>query len=151
MEYIIFGLSKHISPLIDNGKKLYDKTSADTLEFIQNGIWSCQVCVNAQTKLFHTELDSTYTIISVPKQNICYYNQTSFEFKIKETEIISIPMTCGTSFAFSAHMLTHKQTANISKGYDGTLPFINIASFGNKRLFTHLRKSLHRYEMKDNN
>ena len=35
-----------------------------------SGLWQSQVCINAQTGIFHTENNCTYTLISVPNYYI---------------------------------------------------------------------------------
>ena len=105
--------------------------------------WSSQICINAMTKLFHTELDSTYTVISVPhqKKDTCL---PSFQFKIKEDTILEVPLQEGTTIIFSAYMLTHRQNLVIDESLKNMYPFFNVASFGNMRLFTHMRKTIQR-------
>ena len=46
-----------------------------------------------------------------------------------------------TTILFSGKYLTHRQHCKLSKGYNGELNFINIAGYGNNRLFSHARSS----------
>ena len=58
------------------GYKLQAKYGDICLEGVkssESGLWQSSVCVNAQTRIFHTEKDSTCTVITVQlqkKQNI---------------------------------------------------------------------------------
>ena len=45
---------------------------------------------------------------------------------------------------FSGKYLTHRQHCDISKGYNGEVNFINVAGYGNNRLFSHSRSSLNK-------
>ena len=58
--------------------------------------------MNARTHEFHTENDSTYTVIIIPKQEELSKgkHEYSFLFNIKEKHNISIRLTAGTSFVF---------------------------------------------------
>ena len=68
---IIPRLKVLISPII---KVAYDnqKTHGDiNLKLTSThdvGLWQSAICTNAQTKIFHTEKDCTYTLITVPNQ-----------------------------------------------------------------------------------
>ena len=104
----------------------------------------CQhICVNAETKEFHTEHDCTYTLISIPKQR--HMNQLStrydFLFILTEKQSISIHLTPGVTFMFSGLFLKHRQNKSNESSND---TFFNFASYGNKRLFHHIRKTLNR-------
>ena len=51
--------------------KLQEKYGSICLEGVKSsgyGLWQSSVCINAQTGIFHTEKDSTYTVITVPSQ-----------------------------------------------------------------------------------
>ena len=71
-----------------------------------------------------------------------------FIFKINDETNISFNMLSHTSFMFSGTMLTHRQHCN--DGYkskqkrEGINPFFNVASYGNEKLFRHIRTSLNR-------
>ena len=63
---------------------------------------SC-ICVNAQTTHLYTENDCTYTVITVPKQNIKKKpnDDYTFLFELKKGETIGIKIPHGISFTFS--------------------------------------------------
>ena len=108
------------------------------------GSWSSNLCVNATTDLFHTEDDCTYTIISVPLQSKSQ-NKYKFLFQLNESSTIGIELIPNTSFMFSGMLLTHRQAVDDQVMNDqGSDISINISSYGNKRIFSHIRKSFER-------
>ena len=114
----------------------------------KDGCWQSSLCINAITKEFHTEKDCTYTLISIPLQD-CNHKKNKahrydFIFKINDRKHISIKLTPGTSFIFSGLYLTHHQNMSVDNETINESNFFNIASYGNKRLFTHLRKTINK-------
>ena len=101
------------------------------------GILPAFINVDASTKILHTERDTTYTIISVPKQE-----QNSlgihFQFCLTKSTSLFLNMQSLTTFAYSAFFLTHRQN------HDSGRNNINISSYGNQRLFFNARKSIKR-------
>ena len=95
----------------------------------------------------HVEEDVTYTSIVVPEQNSklqkFHGNKYEFLFMLNETNIIALPMIENVSFIFSGIFLVHCQNGNESKKKDESV-FINLSSYGNKKLFNHMRKSFFR-------
>ena len=64
-------LQKNISPHISNLQNHFDLFDAEKTEEIylqKNDILNAHLYLNAQTRVKHTERDSSYTIISVPPQ-----------------------------------------------------------------------------------
>ena len=110
-----------------------------------DGLWQTNISVNARTTSFHTENDSTYTVISIPKQeaNSERKDEYSFLFKVKDKNNISLRLTEGVSFVFSGKLLTHRQSCNFPVNMKGET-FINFSSYGTKRLFSHIKKSFER-------
>ena len=105
------------------------------------------MCLNAQTKLKHTECDSSYTTICVPCQEIertetGLYNKAEFEINISEDEAIVIPLEIGTTLVYSGYLLTHRQ--QIRKKNDTVKPFVNIVSYNSQKMFNHLMESFRR-------
>ena len=114
---------------------------------IADGCWQSSICVNAETKQMHTEHDCTYTLISIPKQVIpkdtkCF-PKYDFLFKLTNNQSINISLKPGISFMFSGLFLTHRQNKSKVTQHD-KMPFFNMASYGNKRLFHHIRKTYNR-------
>ena len=105
------------------------------------GIWQSSLSVNAVTKGLHTEDDVTYSTISVPLQKIkSAERKYHFIFQLNRKCIVSLPLIEGTTLLFSGKLLTHRQSCNVFEAMDDEL-FFNFASYGNKKLFNHIRKS----------
>ena len=109
----------------------------------KNGIMNVHVCINAQTKIMHTEADSTMTVIGVPFQPDPNYGMLNpqFYFNVTKTETIVINMKEYSTFSFLGYMLNHQQVMSNNPNKN---IFINIASYGNKRLFHNILKSIKR-------
>ena len=119
----------------------------------KNGILNAHLCLNAQTKMKHTECDSSYTTITVPphdieKTNTGTYNKAEFEFNLTDNEAIIIPFDIGTTLIYSGFMLTHRQ--QIKKMNENIKPFVNIVSYNSQKMFNHLMESFRR-DIKLNN
>ena len=109
---------------------------------------SCQFNINATTKYSHTERDSSYTIIHVPRQNQVYDN-FSFYFKISCNEELQIQLKPNTTISYSSYLLTHSQ--RINEDFDsGKNHFVNISSYFSKRLFDNISTSLNRIQIQKN-
>jgi hypothetical protein len=108
-----------------------------------DGCFQSCICINAETQTYHTEHDCTYTMITIPSQTHTKKSTIVYDFLFELTskQSINIPLEAGVSFIFSGLFLKHRQ--NKSHGIctaDNT--FFNIASYGNKKLFYHLRKTM---------
>ena len=103
-----------------------------------SGLWSSCVSVNATAGILHTEKDCTYTLITVPKQHkmVKGYN---FLFHLNTENICQLSLNEDISLLFSGLCLSHKQIYDVLPVKDDDL-FINLSSYGNQKLFTHLRK-----------
>ena len=125
-----------------NGKlKNFERTRS-----YNNGLWQSALCFNAQTKVFHTENDCTYTVISVPKQSkttSLANAEYNFLFKFQDRQILGINMLPGVSFIFSGKFMTHKRYCNVDV-HPRDNCFVNFGSYGNERLYRHIRKSFTR-------
>jgi hypothetical protein len=150
MDKLLPNIRSIISPCIDTAYQLQNGTKDINLMKVSssnNGCWQSSICINAETKSFHNEHDCTYTLIAIPDQD--FFNTKSkdeeynFIFKLSPDNMVHIDLIAGISFIFSGHFLTHRQS---KKCCDESLNsvFYNIASYGNKRLFNHLRKSINR-------
>ena len=105
------------------------------------GVWQPSLCINALTKYMHTEDDVTCTTISIPLQK--YHSadrQFHFMYQSGHKCIVSLPLIAGTTVLFSGKLLTHRQTCNVHEATDDEL-FIIFASYGHKRLYSHIRQS----------
>ena len=104
--------------------------------------------MNAKTAVLHIEEDTTYTLITVPKQ--CKIgnskenkNRTYFIFQINPKQNIAIGMNMKLSFTFSGNFLTHRQHCNATINQDNS-QFVNIACYGNNMLYSHIKASISR-------
>ena len=93
---------------------LFDKSNEVEHKLQQNGILNVHLCLNAETRLKHTECDSSYTIICVPSQSVGVsetgqQNIAEFEINVKEDKTYVIPLEPGTVLVYSGFLLTHRQ------------------------------------------
>ena len=111
-----------------------------------NGMWQSQICVDASTAVEHTENDCTYTVISVPNQHISLSRKMRkslyFVFCISQSESLRLPLAPHLSFFYSGLFLVHRQ--NHPNTTQTVECFVNVASYGNERLFNHIRSSFGR-------
>ena len=146
-------LATVISPIVgvafkmqtQHGNINIEKTGASEV-----GIWESTLSINAVTKELHTEDDVTYTVIDVPlqmkrKENIKYH----FLFQFSKKFNISVPMITGTTIIFSGKLLTHRQSCNVFNTTDDDL-FFNFGSYGNKKLYNHIKQSFLRHNAVNN-
>lgn len=136
-----------ISPVIDTCFHLQASIKDINIKEVyasNDGCWQSSLCVDAITNDFHNEQDCTYTLISVPRQETIVSNKNGnkyhFLFQLTENKRLNIPLHQGVSFIFSGVFLTHRQhrVQDNSVLHDN---FFNVASYGNKRLFNHIKKS----------
>ena len=141
-------LTNVISPVIgvafemqsSHGDVNIEKTSVSEV-----GVWESTLSINAVTKHVHTEHDVTYTIIDVPSQvKRNKSNQYHFLFQFSKKYNIGIPMNIGTTIVFSGKLLTHRQSSMMFDNADDDL-FFNFGSYGNKKLYNHIKKSFRRH------
>ena len=132
-----------LSPIMDVAEKIQNELGDINLKFGKlgaMGLYSAQLCVNATTRDFHTEFDQGPTLTSVPNQNLEDGPRYIFLFYINTTATLQLPMTAKMSFIFSAGLLTHRQ----ENDSDSNQLFINLASFCNKKLYHHMKKTFKR-------
>ena len=138
-----------LSPILDTvlkvpgGRNILKKAPK-----FSNGIFKTSICVNASTKVFHTESDCTYTVVHVPNQDLNIdedkqHTDRNFLFKLNQKITICIPMKPGISIMFSGAYLTHRQALHANDSN-----FLNLSAYGNSTLFNHIRKSLKRLPTK---
>ena len=148
-------IHKLISPLIDAAFHLQQSHTDVNLRETETspyGIWQCEVCCNAMTKLFHTEKDVTYTVISVPRQysksRLNRRQPTYFLLKLNDNKTVGIELLDDLSFLFSGTGITHRQFCQDSydeeKLKDESKQFYNVACYGNEKLFRHIKASFMR-------
>lgn len=108
------------------------------------GFYAAYYNFNFETKNRHTENDSSYTLIGVPKQQWIQEGEnspTTFNFCIRginDADPIRIPLKVGTSIIFHGGLIVHHQVRNKQKN------LMNVSAYGNKRLFSNIRRSIRR-------
>ena len=105
------------------------------------GLWQSSICVDCQTSSLHTENDCTYTIITTPNQD--KNTAPIFLFEIQKGFTIGLQMDPGLSFMFSGKYLYHRQMI-LDSNDAKERSFINLASYGNDKLFNHFKSTVAR-------
>ena len=109
-----------------------------------SGMWQSSICVNARTTIYHTEDDATYTLCKIPDQpttkNSTMTYKRIFLLKLNDDITLSIPLVLNLCYVFTGSLLTHRQHCDKSCYHDNSA-FFNIISYGNKRLFSHIKTS----------
>ena len=147
LERHVPNLPSLISPIIGIShaqQKVKGDINLKEISSSRDGLWQINMCVNAETTQYHIERDCTYTIIHVPQQ--VKYNDHSkyhFMFKTADDMNIAIPMQVGTTILFTGQFLTHTQSGCIDSTVENDT-FFNFSSYGNDKLFTHIKKSIAR-------
>ena len=144
---VVVHVDKLILPVLDIANKMQCDRGDIHLKLSKDAcaaMWHTNVCVNATTGEFHTEKDTSYTLIMVPTQDYKAQkkggNIYSFLFKLNDNTLVSLPLTPNLSFLFSGTFLTHRQEGN-DYADKSAPPFVNLSSYSNHKLFTHIRKS----------
>ena len=136
--------SSKISKLQHHFDLHYDMSDGYIKKLVTSGVLNAHLCINAMTEDSHTEQDSSYTLISVPKQEDPNFMKLSpkFLFHLNDTNTVEIKMKEGIVMIYSGYALNHHQMLNKTQLKKNT--FINLASYGNKRLFQNMLKSFER-------
>ena len=139
-----------IAPVIDTSFEIQSSVKNINIKegyASKDGCWQTSLCVNATTDEFHNEDDCTYTLITIPRQKSIEDNKTCnnyhFLFHLTGKKNLNIPLYPGVSFLFSGAFLTHRQH-RIEHVLSSNDIYFNIASYGNKRLFNHIKKSFNK-------
>ena len=140
-----------ISPIISTAYELQSSIRNINIKegyASHSGCWQTSICMDATTGQFHTEKDCTYTLISIPNQNTITKQSAAinyhFLFSLSNKIQLNIPLYPGISFIFSAAFLTHRQHINEYDKSNENERFFNVASYGNKRLYHHIKKSFNK-------
>ena len=138
-------LGRLLFPVLDIGHDLQKIWGDVNLKKVSKGadsMWNMSVCVDVSTADFHTEKDVSYTLIGVPKQQYSnskrHGNTYQFLFRLNDNNCISLDLLPDISFCFSGTFLTHRQKGNDLVKCDDS-KFVNLSSYTNYRLFTHIR------------
>lgn len=139
-------IQKYISPTLSaiNSIQINGNLNLKALEHSHANLWQTSICVNAQTGQFHNENDCTYTIITTPNQDCSDHpHEYNFIAQLMDNHNIGIKLEAGMTFMFSGKYLTHRQSCNNNITASNST-FVNIASYGNERLYNHLKSTLKR-------
>ena len=116
------------------------------LDHACSNLWQTSICVNAQTEQIHNENDCTYTIITIPKQDTKNGKQEyNCITQLMANHNIGIKCNEGMTFLFSGKYLTHRQSCNDNITAQDNI-FFSIASYGNARLYNHLKSTIKRVQ-----
>ena len=139
-----------ISPVLDVAHLMQKKKKQIGLMEIETsgiGCWNAFLYANGRTDNLHTEVDCAYTLITVPnqkrKQNTKLDNKPLFVFKLSEKQQILFPLSNGLSFVYNGRFVMHRQ-AYYPDEEDSKNVFYNLSSYGNEKIFNHLRKTFER-------
>ena len=148
MSKIIHNIKNFIAPTLNvayQSQKVLGEFNMRKVSISECGMWQSSICINGQTTTVHTENDCSYTVITVPEQDIEEnpVDDYIFLFEIKKGETIGINMCHGISFFFAGKYLSHRQAHNESTSVKNSL-FVNIASYGNEMLYNHIKKTINR-------
>jgi hypothetical protein len=114
---------------------------------------SSNVCEDAGTMDYHTEKDTSLTMILRPHfeeccKEKCSQFRTTFNFKIavNGSEELKIPLVDGCVILFSGYLLKHRQENSIHEGtnkneHNCDTKFVNISCYSNKRFGDNLRST----------
>ena len=96
---------------MQNVMDIYPDKSYKERDLEKNGFINAHLCINAATKIEHTEHDSSYTVIVVPNQNCTSTSNGKnspwrFELVINESTTMLINMNPWIMFTYSGYMLT---------------------------------------------
>ena len=150
MKKYIRNLPELICPLLNVAYKMQNEHGSVNLKAVKtkdSGIWMSSICLNARTSLFHSEDDCTYTLAKIPQQSKDMNKGSThlrlFMVSVNSNTTLCIPLSNNLSFLFSGNFITHRQHQDMTCYNDKSL-FYNIISYGNKRLYSHLKKSFMR-------
>ena len=137
-------LNLYIAPVISVANEIQHdigNCNIKEMECSNSGLWNCSLCISCQTEELHTENDFTYTVITTPAQENTDV-VVNFLFELQEKSTIGIQLDPGLSFIFSGKYLTHRQVIDDRTKNNGD--FVNIASYGNQRLYNHIKTTINR-------
>ena len=141
---LIPNLKLYIAPVLSVANEIQNdigNVNIKQLECSSSGLWNCSLCISCQTEELHTENDFTYTVINTPAQ-VKNETEVNFSFQLQDKLTIGIQLEPGFTFIFSGKYLTHRQSKNDKSVNDGE--FVNIASYGNQRLYNHIKSTIKR-------
>ena len=91
-------VDRFILPALDvahDMKRVYGNINLKPSGESSDTMWSTNVCINASTREFHTEKDTSYTLIMLPFQDYKLQQKSgkvyTFLFKLIDNKCISLP------------------------------------------------------------
>ena len=139
-----------LSPILDTAHKMGNDigdTVLSEVDTASSGCWNAFLYVDGRTEQLHTERDCAYTLITVPIQvvdsDLPLYQKPLFLFQLAENNQLILPLLSNTSFVYNGNFVTHRQAYN-PKCNTGSRRFYNISSYGNQKIFNHLRRTFSR-------
>ena len=103
--------------------------------------------MNGRTENMHCEKYCAYTLITVPSQvvwkNVPLYKQPVFLFQVGTKEQSMLPLVNNISFVYNGNFLMHRQALTPIE-HSNSPKFFNISSYGNAKMFNHLRRTFER-------
>eukprot|EP00984_Skeletonema_dohrnii_P033327 scaffold29517_cov148-Skeletonema_dohrnii-CCMP3373.AAC.1 len=141
-----------------NMSSLTRPSGLDTLHFGENDLHWCSsnVCSDAGTNQYHTEIDTSMTLILRPYFKSCCERKCSqcrttfnFEIPVNGSEELKIPLVDGCIILFSGYLLKHRQQNSIYEKTNETkhscdAKFINISCYSNGRFANNMIKTSER-------
>ncbi|KAL7443307.1 hypothetical protein ACHAXM_008901 [Skeletonema potamos] len=146
-------------------KEIYNLTplpqtrTLDTLHSGEHDLYWCSsnVCVNAGTEQYHTEIDTSMTMILRPYfqscvcRKSCSQYRTTFNFKIhvNGSEELKIPLVDGCVILFSGYLLEHRQQNAVRESRKAIklnckTDFVNVSCYSNGRFSNNLKTTTKR-------
>ena len=140
-------LQRKFSPkvsVMQNILDIYPEKNYTERYLEKNGFINSHLCVNAATKIEHTEHGSSYTVIVVPNQQTCFRSngfnfRARFKLVVNKLTTFLINIYPGVLFTYSGYTLTQQQQLNMNMK-DSEM-FVNIVSYKSKRLFFNVMES----------
>ena len=152
-ETIIASIKLLVSPIINAAMKIQTKYEQEVVKEVKtssSGFWNTMLNVNGATTQFHSEVDCTYTLITVPKQTFSFKrnieNLPSFLFQMTTSHHAMIELNEDVFIVYNGRFLIHCQ--HFVKEAIEKEQFFNISCYGNNTLFNHLRKTFRRLDDK---
>ena len=147
---VIPEMSSLLSPILNTAYEIQKQVNREVLTPLKvtcSGNWNTHIFIDGVTQNFHSEKDCAHTCIHVPNQDQItgesIDKQPCFLFMISDYQRLMLPLTSPLSFMYNGQLITHRQAYYPDKNKTST-KFINVSSYGNQKMFNHLRKTFKR-------
>ena len=149
LSVIIPPIRKLVSPIIDGAVNTQTLLGIEVIKEVHtmpSGFWNCMLNVNGATNKFHSENDSTYSLIAVPNQPFPMTQDIeslpTFLFRLTANHHVMLKLEEHIYFVYNARFLAHRQAS--SKRFNTTHNFFNLSCYGDQKLFSHLKNTFDR-------